>query len=605
MEVFKYFFGDNMSDVNENLEKISQMFKAGSFEPFIKFIEFSSFKNFQEKTRLTLDFPITVLVGGNGTNKSSILKALESCCPDKIISNRWFSTDVDAISHEPVPQFWYAHNLKSGKEIQEAQVLVAKYKRDGNPDYWEKARPLTGLGMDKLPDDPSFKKKWGVTTRWPQIDKKVSYLTFRETISAFDKFFYYGDTVEKYSLTASRKKHIRRYSKYLNKVIVQNLQEYTFRNKQKVISNYNVNNIALKYISEILQSNYTNIQIVEHTFFNCTGITCKIKKDEVEYTEAFAGSGEFAVIKIVHEILKADPKSLILLDEPEVSLHPGAQTRLKNFLLEQCKLKQLQIVIATHSPTFIEGLPNKSIKTLHLNPSSKKIEINDKGCNAEEAFFHLGHITNNKIRFIVEDKLAKSLIEYATNEFTAAQKSLFEVEFYKGGAFDILNNFAVVYALAENYRVFLYLDGDQRRNTLPDLADLTEKDKLQLSDDINKFCDGKLDIPQNSNMSQQDKIELNIKIIKWLKSQVIFLPTNGNPESLIWERMISDHKEQIDTTVHDPKLKFRELAIKTLPLSTLDSDMIYFTQLLSLKTIPQDNSELIEIRKSILEKITS
>ena len=193
------------------VDEISRMFTEDIFHPYIKFIEFSNFKNFQEKSRLTFEFPITVLVGGNGTNKSSVLKALESCCPDKIISNRWFSTDVDAISHDPVPQFWYAHDLKSNSDTQEAQVLVAKYKRDGNPDYWEKARPLTGLGMEKIPDDQGFKNKWGVTTRWPQIEKKVSYLTFRETISAFDKFFYYGDTVEKYSQTASRKKHIRRY----------------------------------------------------------------------------------------------------------------------------------------------------------------------------------------------------------------------------------------------------------------------------------------------------------------------------------------------------------------------------------------------------------
>ena len=55
----------------------------------------------------------------------------------------------------------------------------------------------------------------------------------------------------------------------------------------------------------------------------------------MQYTEAFAGSGESRIILMVDEVLNAEAKSLILLDEPEINLHPGAQIRLKRFLLEQ------------------------------------------------------------------------------------------------------------------------------------------------------------------------------------------------------------------------------------------------------------------------------
>lgn len=589
----------------QDLNSIYKMFNGNQFEPYIKFIEFSSFKNFDEKSRITFNHPITVLVGGNGTNKSSILKALESCCPDKIISNRWFSTDVDAISHDPVPQFWYAHDIRKAGEIQEAQILISKYKREGNPDYWEKSKPLVGIGMSRIPDDAEFKKKWGIKSRWPQIEKEVLYLTFRETVSAFDKFFYYGDAFQKFNQISSRKSHIRKYSKYLQKVIQQNLQEYTFRNKEKVIANYEIGSDELKSISNILDVEYSKIQIVEHTFFHCSGITCKITKNKVEYSEAFAGSGEFAIIKIVHEILRAKDKSLILLDEPEVSLHPGAQERFMNFIIEQTKLKKLQFVIATHSPILIKNLPKESIKTLSLNKATNQVMINNLGCSPEEAFFHIGFSTDNKIRFIVEDRLAKLMVQHSVQNLTPAQKSLFEIEHYNGGAFDILNNFAVVYALEENKKVFIYLDGDQKRVSLPKVSDLTESQILGLESTFKDFCGGTLQIPRDSNMTTAVKKEMNLKILNWLNNQVIFLPTSGNPESIIWEKLNSEYKKDIEQKSNDVKNHFKELSIMMTPTSLdITSDVIFTIQAQYLSQIPQNDEVLLEIYNTISSKLT-
>lgn len=61
----------------------------------------------------------------------------------------------------------------------------------------------------------------------------------------------------------------------------------------------------------------------------------------------------------------------MLLDEPEVSLHPGAQENLKEYLLEAIKTKKLQVVISTHSPTLIKGLPSSAIKLFKTNEYGK------------------------------------------------------------------------------------------------------------------------------------------------------------------------------------------------------------------------------------------
>jgi predicted ATPase len=74
-----------------------------------------------------------------------------------------------------------------------------------------------------------------------------------------------------------------------------------------------------------------------------------------EYSGFHQGSGE----NMVTELLQTDlPKyGLILIDEFESSLHPRAQRRLIRDLAEQCRARELQIIISTHSPYVLEELP--------------------------------------------------------------------------------------------------------------------------------------------------------------------------------------------------------------------------------------------------------
>jgi len=67
-------------------------------------------------------------------------------------------------------------------------------------------------------------------------------------------------------------------------------------------------------------------------------------------------SGEQHLIAIFATLLFSAPVgSIVLLDEPEISLHYAWQTTLLNDLREAGRLNQLQIVLATHSPGVIQG----------------------------------------------------------------------------------------------------------------------------------------------------------------------------------------------------------------------------------------------------------
>lgn len=86
-------------------------------------------------------------------------------------------------------------------------MVKARIKRGGNPDYWETSRPLEWAGMKKLKGNARHKP----------IKMKVVYLDFRSELSAFDKFFYFGNT--KYLKSDRKQDFLRRKSASLKKII--------------------------------------------------------------------------------------------------------------------------------------------------------------------------------------------------------------------------------------------------------------------------------------------------------------------------------------------------------------------------------------------------
>jgi predicted ATP-binding protein involved in virulence len=66
-------------------------------------------------------------------------------------------------------------------------------------------------------------------------------------------------------------------------------------------------------------------------------------------------SGEQHELVLLYELLfKVEPNSLVLIDEPELSLHVGWQAQFLKDLQEIMKLADLDILMATHSPDIIQ-----------------------------------------------------------------------------------------------------------------------------------------------------------------------------------------------------------------------------------------------------------
>ena len=527
----------------QKLDTCSRLLSGRMLEPYVKKIVFSNYKNFSANTTIEFQYPLTVLVGRNGTNKSSVLKALSACIDGTSLADLWFETDIDSIHSAG---YWYTFDYElSKRKTVEAQVYLTKRKRKGNLDYWETSAPSTAIGMQPYirEDDPIFESLPN-KTRWTKIDstkKKSMYLSFRESLSSFDQFYYYGTYKWTFTLIKDKKEYIRTNSKILSKVIARNISDLDRYGKKRVFENLVLPKEIVEKISMILGVNYEEIRLVKHNLFNNLGYTCHLKKNELNYSEAFAGSGEFAVINMVNKIEKARDKSLILIDEPEVSLHPEAQRKFLEYLIDKIISSKHQIVIATHSIEMIKNLPPSAIKLIKINAENKAV-IERQYCLQDEAFHDLGINDFNKHKIYVEDDVAELILKTVLDKSTRLNPSLFEIIVFPGGDSRIYSSVVsnACISKSDSNKEHIFLDGDKNTQIPllnPELITPQMISSGELDQNINNFVGNTSFLPCNSGGNNLTNITIKKNFLIWAKKNIAFLPSPGlNPEQYLLKK---------------------------------------------------------------------
>jgi hypothetical protein len=155
------------------VDQILQILSAGKLEPFIRHIRFPRYKNLASDFRIDFTFPITALVGPNGTNKSSILVALQGAPVNRSPSQYWYSTKMDPIEESgDVPNsLIYGYQQTDGTI---AEVIKVRITDPQDPDLWETSRPIRRFGMEPVAQVKGQKPK----TRQDPIKKSVVYMTW-------------------------------------------------------------------------------------------------------------------------------------------------------------------------------------------------------------------------------------------------------------------------------------------------------------------------------------------------------------------------------------------------------------------------------------------
>ncbi|MBF6218042.1 AAA family ATPase [Nocardia abscessus] len=583
---------------------IAAMWAARKFEPSIRHIRFPYFRNLEPGLRIDFNHPITALVGPNGTNKSSILRAIQGCPEGQNIGRFWFGTPLDSIPPSERHRFVYGRWSASAKEVVEIVQIRRARKRptsaDPSPDYFETNEPLILDGMSKMPPATKPLAADRTTTRWKSIEKEVAYFDFRAEISAFDKFFYHNDSnihgrsLIKYDeQIRSRKEILADKSKFVKRILEGRLHSFRPGGKELVVEPpRSLTKDELDAVSFILGRTYGNIDIVHHRAFRATGVTAQILTEHFGYTEAWAGSGEFAVIRLVSLISNCSDNSLLLLDEPEVSLHPGAQSRLVRFLVEIAKRRRLQIVIATHSPIIVNSLPPEAIKVLDRRSHDGKVVLRAQKSYPAEAFVALEHDTKRKTIF-VEDRLAREIVLHVLRLDGELRLNAVDVKVQPGGWSTLLARSLPQWALEKREDVLILLDGDQATDPPPPSDTIADSQLREAAKKVLRASPN--NIPANTGGPTQEALKT---IIDFGRRRVRFLP-GREPDAWLAQIIeptasdIGDGKDWWNT--HAKALMGR------LESESVTSDEQFFHQAQAIVQIPKEHPDLQKIR-SIVEE---
>ncbi|MEV4129838.1 AAA family ATPase [Nocardia sp. NPDC049707] len=599
-------------------DTLSKMWEKGAFEPAISHIRFPLFRNLSTNLRINFSHPVTALIGPNGANKSAILRALQGCPRGNDPGNYWFGTAVDVIPQTERHRFIYGRlSPTTGGIVEVIKTRIGRLRdsKDGpvaDPDLFEPSRPLTREpdSMDRFPLDLPKKPGDASRTRWATISKDVLYLDFRSQLSAFDwamnhseVTFEIGTQHEELNLVRARKKRIRSRAARLYKAISDGLERDTWysSNERIVQPIHELTEDERFWVERILGRKYARIRLLRHRYFGTkvSGWTVILETPELLYSEAFAGSGEFAAVLLVYQVSRAKPQSLILLDEPEVSLHPRAQRALSNFLADSAKHHKHQIVFSTHSPEMIRELPAAAVKVLTVRADDGRVDLPVQDSPPQFAFDVIGAEYEHPT-IVVEDLLAKDLVEYALAEHPS--KTTVQVKYLPGGADTLWGFYAPMWAHEKRTDILLLLDGDQAIESPRPVGQIPPG---ELESELAKTfpCKPNLPYSRTDTASAQHRLESVKQVLEWRRRFVRFLPC-WTPEVFLWDYRGQDPAADV-TASADANGKNAWRDYTEIQTGASNAEQIHTFQLQALRHVPSDCAILTDIRDTVYEFIRS
>lgn len=333
-------------------------------------ITFLKIQHLQRLRNIEIEIPevgVTALVGVNGSGKSTIIRALACVFQPKQdiqIAQEDYRPQRFFLPHEGCD--WNGSKFEIG--IKSDQIETREFKKEN--DTW------TPLPISRF---HRYVKLIGIGDAVPHIerDKDSEALTYEKLD------FWQQDKGEK---------RLRSYLSEIGKIM-----DRTYPSAGQ----------AKKKTGSVLDFLYASV--ADRSLGN------------LSYPSHYMGAGEQKIFEVVREVFLAPRGSLILIEEPEVSLHNKAMSDLLIFLQEQAGKKDLQIVISTHWLGII-GWKNKlKIYSLHVDATSDAITCNTGLSPSGQHALSGLRSDIKKITVWVEDELARKIVDRVANDLNVRQ----------------------------------------------------------------------------------------------------------------------------------------------------------------------------------------
>lgn len=337
----------------------------------------------------------TIIVGKNGTGKSRLLSAIAKDCfnlnhgrrnfgrqhfrevmpSQRIVADR-LPTNVICMSTSPFDKF---------PLLQRTGLQPLNYSYLG-------LRGLPSLDFGKAYlSKVMVSLMAAVMEDWEQmaeIVKVLNYLGYTDRIkirlrrmliySSFDKFMHEQGTVSK-----SDYDHFLRYfghpSRNIFKLDGNKIDEDNISHFVNIINSIGVHNLDREIIVDLSSEGFdTDPQFTGHIrdllflvsvgFFSIKDISLEKYSSQTLYSISDASSGEQCVVMSILALAgQIKHGSLVLIDEPEICLHPEWQERYIKMLMETFRYyRGCHFIIATHSPQIVANLESENCFVLSM-----------------------------------------------------------------------------------------------------------------------------------------------------------------------------------------------------------------------------------------------
>ena len=174
--------------------------------------------------------------------------------------------------------------------------------------------------------------------------------------------------------------------------------------QHKEVSSVSFDEDRLSRLSNILGKKYA-IASMSLTDFDATRSVPVIQHKDAKYSGFHGGAGETAMLELLENDIPQN--SLVVIDEIETSLHPRSQRQLIRDLADICRVKEVQIIMSTHSPYILDELPEEA--RLYIWEGAEGREIM-KGVSPEFAMTKMDLEQHPELDIYVEDEAAQIML---------------------------------------------------------------------------------------------------------------------------------------------------------------------------------------------------